>query len=185
MEDAFEFIIYLVFIVLSLVGGLYKNYAKKKAEQRQRQQTQSQEDTHEEYPEAYSDPFEEPDTHQKRNPFEEFIRQQLEVVEPETMVEEAPKPPPEVKETLMPDLSASQQASTKEGNAVFESTNQELISDELLKPDFSITEHLEQNSDEIKDVIGMDEIKDENQLLEAFDLKEAIIYSELIRRPEY
>lgn len=185
MEDAFEFIIYLIFIVLSLVGGLYKNYTKKKAEERQRQQTPSQVDQQEEYTDVYNDPFEEYDTEPKRNPFEEFIRQQLEGAETETVLEE-PTPQPYVEtETQKPEFSKTQVASAKEGNAVFESTNKELISDELLKHDFSISEHLEKYNDEISDVIGANEIKDENQLLDEFDLKKAVIYSEIIRRPDH
>lgn len=180
MEDAFEILIYVVFIVISLIGGLYKNYAKKKEEQRKRQAPTVQYDESDEY-NTVPGPLDEPQTAPKRNPFEEFIRQQLEMNEPEPRV---------VKEFEVEDSTdlvnkAKIEASKKEGNAVFQSTAQEIISDNMNDPDFSITDYFATEISPISNSIKDGEISDVDDLMSNFDLKKAVVYSEIVNRPKY
>lgn len=184
MEDSFEIIIYIIFIALSLLGGLYKNYAKKKAEQQQRQSPPpdiDEVDIHD----YHTEPPEEYQPTPKRNPFEEFIRQQLEAAEPEPQPVSVEIEEPEISESKSQKANILLDSSTKEGAAVFKSTSEELVSDNMHEPDFSISDPFIDESSPITDMIADEEIAQVNKVRAEFDLKKAVIYSEILSRPKH
>ena len=172
MEDIFELLLYIVIAVISIAGGLYKNYAKKKAEG-QRQQGWPQTNSS---PSSFPEPFQE-NTPQYSNPFEEFIQEQLEGDVPESIeyYDET--------ETTEPNDNGTYE---NEGTAVFENTERTILSDDFRNENFSISEELQKQEEEAFYNISEDEIADAPlDLSNKSELRKAIIYSEILKRPEF
>ena len=176
MEDYIEILIYLLFIVASVVGGLYKNYAKKKEEKARQNRTQQpdlQNPPETPYGQTHQEPTRVPTT------LEEFLQQQfeqdIEIVEEQEEFANEPEALEEEEEVLDSPV-------VKEGSAVFSSTSKSILSDNMKDVDFSITEALEQQESPIYG----DEIKDENENINLdfneLELRKAIVYSEIINR---
>lgn len=173
MDDIFEVLIYILFIGASVIGGIYKNYAKKKAEEQKRQGMQ----------EAVSEQrIGEPNTKPENRTsmprsLEDFLRDQFEM-EMET-VEDS-----EIEENETHVKEPEKEASAKEGVAAFENTTTSLFSDNMQDEGFSITNAI--NNQE-ESGIFMEEIGDESSGIfnddEEFDAKKAIVYSEILKRP--
>jgi hypothetical protein len=184
MDDSFELIIYIIFIALSLVGGLYKNYAKKKAEQSKRQSPPPAfDDT--DIQDYNTEPQDEYKPSPRINPFEEFIRQQLEETKPEPKPIQKVVEEPKIPENKYQSASSKLDVILNEGNASFQNTAKELVSDNMFEPDFSISDPFAQESSPITDMIFQEEIGNRKNAIDDFDLKKAIIYSEIINRPNH
>jgi len=169
MDDFFEVLIYLLFIGASVIGGIYKNYAKKKAEERKRQQM-SEVVPHSDYKEqeVKSQPS-------MPKSIEDYLREQFEFeMETEEVSEANIEPEPDLKP----------EAPKKERVAAFEKTTDTLLSDNLQDKDFSISDEIdkhERNSDKL-----FAEIDDSHSPIfsdeEEFDAQKAVIYSEIMMR---
>jgi hypothetical protein len=174
--DGLQIFIYLLVIVASIVGGIVKNSAKKKEEaQRRARQAEAKRRVATEDNEPKPKPS---------NPFEEFLRRQLEEFE-EVPVEEE-----EIVEVVSePDVNTKEKYT--EGNAVFNSTSNALLSDNMKEEGFSISNSLEEleNEGEVYNFsyeeITEDEITDKKDEEEFFNARKALIYSEIFKRPEY
>lgn len=175
--DGLQVFIYLIVIVASIIGGIVKNSAKKKEEeQRRTRQAEAQQRVN----------TEEPVPPQKSsNPFEEFLRRQLEEFEDGSKeerdiveIEEEPVVPVVDEEYI-------------EGNAVFSTTEEALLSDNMKEKDFSISDSLKQANNEGEvynfnyNEIAEDEIADQIEKEVFFDARKALIYSEIFKRPKY
>jgi len=175
MEDITELLIYIAFIVLSMIGGLYKNYAKRKAEEKKMMR---REEDH-----VISDSHVPTQAEEKQvtNPFEEMIRKGMEDFFEEPVAEESIADESEIVGTEI----------SKEGEAVFNVTEEELLSDNMREEGFSITDELAEKEksdvDSIKDTeykYKEEELK-EMSIMDNFDPVDAIIYSEIMQRPNY
>lgn len=176
MEDIFELIIYGLVLLASAVGGIYKNYANKKANERKKQREANQPQS------APADPWaeDEPETAPPTS-FEEFIRRQL---EDEPVVTPEKKAPLTVQEQKAK-VTEKEHASQSEGIAAFESTSQTLISDDVYL-DKVIQSAEYSDPDEINDMAIYDtEASALPGFVDEFDAKQAVIYSEILKRPEY
>lgn len=173
MDDIFEVLIYLLFIGASVIGGIYKNYAKKKEEERKRQRIQeaaSQGNVADHDIEVKSAPS-------APRTIEDFLREQFELeMEPE-------KPQKEIVVESEPEIKS--EASEKEGVAAFENTTDTLLSDNLNDKDFSISNEIDKHEKQSK--ILLEEIDDSSSTIfsedEEFDARKAVIYSEIMKRP--
>ncbi len=180
MEDRLEVIIYVAFILLSALGSIYKNYSKKKNEQAAKEK-RNRVDYRNPPP---ASPMANPNPRKTVSPkpfptsIEEFLKQQFEPEEDE-LIEE-----PEIRDKIVSNEDKSK--TFIEGDAAFETTNEELLSDNMKEKNFSITEMLKKResvlleNDEISDENGSESLA-ENQIGE-IDLKQAVIYSEIINR---
>jgi hypothetical protein len=174
MEDLFEVLIYIFFIAASLIGGLYKNYAKKKQEEakvnRRRELSQQ---------EAYESPTyedEPPGNPTYTNPLEEFLKEQFDL----EFDNEQKDKFPELEEEKVVEAPERLQP---EGKAVFENPTQTLLSDNMKEEGFSITNAIEEMETEAMRIENNNPIYDGPFDEQPFDLKKAIIYSEIINRP--
>ena len=160
MEGKLEVIIYIIAMILGLGATAYRNYSKQKEMNRRKaippQADKSEfdsifdveEDTEEDY---YDETFRE--TEMKTVNLEEILVEQ-EVEEP---------------------LETQSKPDETEGNAVFKTTEETLLSDEVLDYDFRIPDLT------IKDEIGK-EIQDDENAFKTIDWEEAIIYSEILKK---
>jgi hypothetical protein len=180
MDDGLEIFVYLFFIIASIIGAVVKNSAKRKEEERRKAQrgaaARNNVPTYE-------------NTGEKKKAgsmLEEFIRQQLEEFE----VPENRKP----QEILVdePALDSKEEKYIKEeGNAVFDSTDAALLSDNMREENFSISDSISdlEKTGEVYNFnynkIAEDEISDVQKKEEFFDARKALIYSEIFKRPEY
>lgn len=173
MDDIFEVLIYVLFIGASVIGGIYKNYTKKKAEEQQRQAMQEVA-SEQSVDELNTKPEER--SSMPRN-LEDFLRDQFEMEMESVENTEIEEEKPIVN-------GPAQEASAKEGVAAFENTTAALFSDNLNDKNFSITEAI--NNQE-NSAISMEGIDDESSNIfnddEGFDVKKAIVYSEILKRP--
>ena len=195
MDDGFEILIYILFIVVSILGGLYKNYAKRKEEEARRlkrqqadgEYTESQSSNRErEFQSEFEERSQQEPQRPVTNPFEEFLRQQMEIIE-----EPVPEPPEEVVLSESQENKLNLDSVGIEGAAVFESTANELLSDNMQEQDFSITNSIE-SIESLGEVYNYDynkitdnEISDIESVIEEFDGKKAIIYAEILKRPDF
>lgn len=178
--DGLQIFIYLLVIIASIIGGIVKNSAKKKEEQ-QRRERQA------EAKKRMATEVQEPEPKSSSNPFEEFLRRQLEEFEEEPFVDDVLVEEPS-------DTVVEPSANPKkhiEGNAAFDSTDQALLSDNMKEEGFSISNSIEEieNEGEVYnfsyDNISEDEITDVKDEEEFFNARKALIYSEIFKRPEY
>jgi hypothetical protein len=191
MDDKINILVYVLFIAISIIGGIIQNANKKKAEEARRQQQKS---GPQKSPSTAMPPISGP--RETTNPFEEFLRRQLEKMEePE---EEKPvfksqpvevkierKPLVEKTSTLSPidEFIPMDKNALIEGEAVFESTAREILSENIYQKDFTL-------SDEIKDQEAFDyNLISKGDLIEVeeidFDISKAIVYTEILKRPAY
>lgn len=180
-EDLLDILPYAILILISIIGGVVKNLEKKKSEQQKRYEADSRDYTFEdEKPQPEKRPL---------SPLEEFLRRQIE------QVDSAPENGTQYIDTddedIIPDETDRKQEiyeksdtnGAVEGTAVFESTSDSMLSDNMNEPDFSI-------SDEVRDmeVFNYDkeeEIPEDESILEDFDPLKAVLYSEIISRPKF
>lgn len=177
MDDGIELFIYLAFLLLSLVGGIYKNINKKKEKERQRQQNSIP--NSKTYP-ATPPPIPKP-IKQNTNPFEDFLKEKSDIEEEHPVVS--------FKDFITENKKSFKTKSEKErivrseGLSAFESTTEALLSDNMYEDDFSIT-------DEVNSILEFDYNKSEissatNDTLFDFDAKKAVIYAEILKRPNF
>lgn len=178
MDDIFEVLIYVLLIGASVVGGIYKNYAKKKEEE-ERRQKQLQNSTRSNSEEQTFEP-------RQNSPMptalEDFLKQQFETESEPLPIED------EIESELINENTEHLDTVHKEeGIAAFKKTRETLLSDNLHDSGFSISKEIEKQknsaniSEEEKNAYSISEvgIKDEN----SFDLQQAVIYSEILKRP--
>jgi ATPase subunit of ABC transporter with duplicated ATPase domains len=172
MEDILEIIIYLAIFLASIVGGLYKNYSKKKEDERrrQRQANQPQPQIAEEEDAMFEEPRE-----TIPSSLEEFLQRQFEMdmSEPEKVEAE---PEADYEEAIVSETQA------KEGVAAFEATEQALLSDNMKEEGFSITKKLNERELASEGIGNAISDFDYNQEIDDFELRKAVIYSEIINR---
>jgi hypothetical protein len=197
MDDAIQILIYVLFIVVSIVGGIIKNNNKKKEEEAQRQKRRTISNS--DIPPTAMPPMSGPEN--TVNPFEEFLRRQLEQYEEpeeepidvipgyETPIDVIPAHETPI-DIILPEgkpieFTPGKSEFYKEGVSVFDTTSKEFSYDSILAEDFS-------SHSEIKDMEAFeyDEIKygDLSELQEEvadFDASKAVIYSEILKRPVY
>ncbi len=158
-ENGFlEIVIYIIIMVVGLAAGAFRNYNKRK-EQQQLPQEMMPDDQNTDIDPVFD--YDEPVI--ERPVIEELFGQEDEVVQqqPEEVTEE--------------DQAFKIDAGT-EGQAVFESTSDQIISDDYLEienVDYEEISDYDYNSID-------DKLKDPD----AFDLKKAVIYAEILN-PKY
>ncbi|MBN1599890.1 MAG: hypothetical protein JW894_16460 [Bacteroidales bacterium] len=158
-NDFLDILIYAVFIIAGLAANAYRNYAKKKEEERRRQE----QPTEEELPDAFPDleyEYEEP---------KEIIPD-----EPEYYEEEVTEQPVQEYEQ---EIREEENIEVEEGNAVFESTSNQLLSDNIESVGDSIFDEIGQMENQIYSLVQEEP--------EAFNLRDAVIYSEILKRKYY
>jgi hypothetical protein len=174
MDDFGEVLIYILFILVSIIVGIYKSSAKKKEEQ-QRQMNKpvaqsAQNQNTEQVPERSKFP----------TSIEEFIRQQLEM-------EQLTEP---IEDELEFDMDESQEGTVdkiekEEGIPVFNNTSETLLSDNMKDDGFTITSALEDQDIASSEISSFDHdpaFTDGNEE-ESFDLQAAVIHSIILDRP--
>jgi hypothetical protein len=171
----FDIIIYIVIMVVGLLANAYRNYAKRK-EQQNRQPGEVIPD----FPEVEFEPvfeYEEPvyEIPQQREP----VEKSEERLETEQEISSSFDTEPVMEEVISPAEVNSPDLPETEGQAVFQSTAQQLLSDEYNEMGVSITEGESTGLEISKGEIGSEE---EVVLQEVFDLEKAIIYSEVLRQ---
>lgn len=168
MDDFIEILVYIVFILLTIVGSVYRNQQKKKEFERKKNNIPGTAGTgsvemEERIPGNNFPPiFDfEPELIEEKVPQEILV---------ETEVERSPV------EATVPESIESE----IEGASAFKSTESELLSDDLQEEgeDFDLTKHLEE------------EFKFEESAIEEesdfdFDPVKAVIYSEILNRRDY
>ncbi len=185
MEDILQLLLYLVIVLAGIAGPLIKNNRARKEQEAQKARKQQQLDEGDiVIPETENVP---PGPTSSSNPFEEFLRQQLEEFqEPkEELISEETVTEPEQRQVLVDSV-------VSEGTSAFKSTADSLLSDNMEENGFSISESVSNigdsenkiynyNFSEIKD----GEISDKKIDKESFNLKKALIYSEILKRPNF
>jgi hypothetical protein len=172
-----DIIIYIVVMVVGLLANAYRNFTKRK-EQQNRQPGEVIPD----FPEVEFEPvfeYEEPVYRepQRREPEPapqtrlEAEQELISSYDTEPLLEEVVSP----EEVTAPDLPET------EGQAVFQSTAAQLLSDEYSELGINIAEGESTGYEISKGEIGNEE---EAVLVEAFDLEQAIISAEIIK-PKY
>lgn len=162
-NDFLDILIYLVFIIGGLAANAYRNYVKRKEEQNRQTETPDEEA---EFPDLFPETI-----FGEREPKPIMTEEEMEEENEYDVQEEFIVPEePEAEITV----ESSGDRSVIEGNAVFESTNSQLLSDDMHNLGQSI-------SDEIA-MMGssLEETPEEEK--EEFDLKRAVIYSEILNR---
>lgn len=178
MDNGLEIFVYLIVIVVSIIGAVVKNSAKRKEEEQRKAQRAAASRNTTTY---------EGTTTEKKKPasmLEEFIRQQLgDFEEPEF------RRPQEV-EVDKPVVNNKEERYVEEGNAVFDTTEAALLSDDMQEDDFSISDSINE-SEQLGEIynfnynkIAENEISDVQKKEEFFDARKALIYSEIFKRPE-
>lgn len=153
-----EIVIYVVVMVVGLAASAYRNYVKRK-----QQQQQPADQGMPGFPETEFDTIIDSDEEIE----EEIVEEPLETVEFPVQEEYE-----EVEEFILPEQLINEKKSQKEGEAVFESTDDELVSDDYF-------EDKHKNLSEVIEEISDKETEKEEKS-EPFDLKKAIIYSEIM-----
>lgn len=193
MDDIVQVIFYIVIVLAGIAGPLIKNSKARKEQEAQRARRQQQMRHQEEQTSIEQEVVENQPSRPipKTNPFEEFLRQQLEEFgEPEEhyATEEELVQKSEIEEEVPVDTVVS------EGTAAFESTTDSMLSDNMSEEGFSISESVANvvDSSSDNDIYNYDysdlkesEISDKNTEVESFDAKKALIYSEIFKRPKF
>lgn len=200
MDDGIEILIYIFFILISVIGGIVKNVSKKKEEERKRNRRAEtvQRETDSSLP-----PVGGPQT--TVNPFEEFLRRQLEQFE-EPVEEEVLDSVPTVKSQPIDSIptSKSQPIDTVpsyinppveytplkselivEGVSAFESAENKSYTDNYFEKDFSLKSEIKDLEKFEYDAIAKGELTDIHEEMAEFEALKAVIYSEIIKRPVY
>lgn len=174
MGDRLEIFIYIAFVVLSLAGGLYKNYAKKKENERERQRKL---DANQYKPSEIPVP----PPRRSSNPFENFLREQFDLMEePKTSTVANEMSPPIINENPKTEQA---QSIISEGVPAFENTAQGLMSDNMPEEDFSLPEELKDMEEFNYNLSDEERSSMEESFI--FDAKYAVIYSEILRKPAF
>jgi len=153
-----EIVIYIIIMVVGLAAGAFRNYNKRKEQQRLSQEMMPDDQNTDVDPVFdYDEPVIE------RPVIEELFGQEDEVIQqqPEEVTEKDP---------------AFKIDAGTEGQAVFESTSDQIISDDY--PEIGITDY-----EEISDY-DYNSIDDKLKDPDAFNLKKAVIYAEILN-PKY
>jgi hypothetical protein len=174
-----DVIIYIIIIVLSIAASAYRNYTKRKE-----MEQKGQGELFPTFPESDLEPMLEEETYQTDPEYDQ-----------NSYPQNAPEPiiTPESKETLLPEPivntlvteSINEQPTNEigalEGLSVFEGDSLSTLSEDLTLQQNPMNDD-SMSSGAIKDEIGTDIGKEE--VIEAFDAKKAVIYSEIIN-PKY
>lgn len=160
-----EIVIYVILMVAGLAASAYRNFMKKKEEQ----QKVPQEDMPD-FPESVFDAgYESEESPEEETYIESSVA--VDYQEPEEMEKEP--------ELLISEQKSVNEKISSESQTVFESTKDEIIADNFLESQrMEDINSLEYNYN--KDSEAIEEIDD----IEGFDLRKAIIYSEIMK-PKY
>lgn len=199
MEDGIEILIYIFFIVVSIVGGLIKNVSKKKEEERQRARRA---EAAQRAPSASMPPVSGPK--ETINPFEEFLRRQLEQYEePEeeildtipTVRSQPVDVIPERESTpidTVPTFNSSSIEMTpismelaNEGISAFEPIPHDFNAEKYFEKDFSLSSEIKDLEKFEYDAIAGDDLTLMQEEIAGFEVSKAVIYSEILKRPVY
>jgi len=154
-----EIIIYIVIMVVGLAASAFRNYSKRKEQQRLPQAMTSDDQN------TDVDPVFDYDEPVLERPFMEELVEE----EEDEVIQLQPEEATEENLTLKTDAGT-------EGQAVFESTKDQIISDQYLEIENT-------DSEEISD-FDYDSIENKLKDPDAFDLKKAVIYAEILN-PKY
>lgn len=167
MEDKLEYILYLILGLGALAANIYKNYDKRKREQKRKEMANN-----DEFPDI-EPPQPRPQSHPVFPDLETLLGIPKE--EPEAEVEFNEEQIEEPEKVVVPSQVV------KEGEAVFHKTEEELVTDNLLaEKDFSISEFVQRKEKE-----SLLETEDDEKSPFEFEPLQAVIYSEILKRPEY
>ena len=167
MENRIEIILYLILGLGALLGNAYRSYNKKKQQEQRKQMAERNAD------QKYNPPPSRP----KTSPMFPDLETLLGIPKEEPVEEVIPE---EMQFEVMSEPSAHSKA-VEEGEAVFQSTEEELVTDDLLaEDDFSITEFLQQKENE-----NHFNYPEEEENSFEFEPLKAVLYSEILKRPEY
>ena len=184
MEDLTGLIIYIILAIIGVLAGIYRNKNKQKSVLPRPVESSSVEAEAAESFESEYDPF--------AGIFEEKIEEEDLAAENDIREEEFIAEQDINKEELIIGQEAKEQDTYnkgyEEGEAVFEETKEVLISDvesEITAGEISDTELIKDISltEEGKPIIA--EYDETSKKKEKFDLRKAVIYSEILRRREY
>ena len=167
MEDKIEIILYLILGLGALLGNIYRSYSKKKQEEERKEMARRN----------ASRDFNPQPSRPKASPVFPDLETLLGIPKQE------PKTETDYTETRFefPEEETGRFQAKDEGEAVFNSTKEELITDNLLSEgDFSITEFVQQN--EVESQFSFAEEREEDF---KFDPLQAVLYSEILKRPNY
>lgn len=184
MEDITGLIIYIILAIIGVLASVYRNKNKKKPVIPRPLESETVEAEPAETPESTFDPF--------AGLFEEKVEEEdlvaeMDIKEEEIIIEENIN-----KEETIAGRDIKEENSLKneysEGEAVFKETNEVLISDNdsgITSGEISDTEFVESIFETEKDESIISELDEYSERKEKFDLRKAVIYSEILKRREY
>ncbi|MBN2487115.1 MAG: hypothetical protein JXB34_14165 [Bacteroidales bacterium] len=188
MEDGLEILIYLAFLIISIIGGVIKNHNKKKEDERRRarQAENTRRETVAPMP-PVGGPVE------TTNPFEEFLRRQLEQYEepeeyfPGNIPEEqtAEFEPAPTMQYKAEEPTTMDKAFEFEGAAAFESTSNAMIVDHINVADVHDNGEIKDLEAFQYDAIEDDDITAMQEEIANFEASKAVVYSEILKHPVY
>ena len=178
-DDGFlEVIIYIVIMVIMLAASVYRNYDKRRKEE----QRKAQGDLYSEFPEVETEPSfeeeifsEEPEYYE--NPFNKSSADAPEI----TGTHQPVVPEPEV-QTISSESLLDRPVSEVESGKLLDSIENANVD---LEQEAAFEESVNLSNDILDGDLAKSEIRDapsEEELVEEFDVKKAIIYSEIINR---
>ena len=163
MDNKIEIILYLILGVGALIANVYRNYNKRKMDERKKAKM----------PSRTGNP-----TPQRQNPIFPDLETLLGIPKEEPKVD----PWSEIDITEPEPVQNVQNVQNKiveEGEAVFEETEEELVSDNMFaEDDFRISDFVHDTNNE---EFAYEEKKSDFE----FDPIKAVIYSEIMKRPDY
>jgi hypothetical protein len=184
MEDITGLIIYLILAIIGVLAGIYRNKNRKRSVIPPPAETPSAETGPEESYKSEYDPF--------AGIFEEKFEEEYSKAENNIREEEFVDEQPAKEEELIIDQEVKEEDIYKEkyeeGAAVFDETKQVIISDDYSEitdssiSDQELTKDLTV-TDQEKTIIGEGDESSEKK--SGFDLRKAVIYSEILKRREY
>ena len=184
MEDITGLIIYIILAIIGVLAGVYRNKYKKKTAIPPPLESATVEAEQAETPESTFDPF--------TGLFEEKVEDEDLVAEMEIKEEELIAEENINKEETTAEREIEKKDSYKqeysEGEAVFNKTNEVLISDGdsgITSDEISDTELIDSISDTERDEYIISDHEEYSEREEKFDLRKAVIYSEILKRREY
>lgn len=167
MDDFLEILIYFLFILASILGSVYRSQQKKKEMERRKQMMPSSSD---------EEPVQmDKDKKMPQDVFPPIFDYEPEIVEEEELSHDV-YVEPETEEQPV-EVSIESQV---EGTAAFQSTDSELLSDDMQEEgeEFDLTKHL------LKEY-NFEKTENEDESQWDFDPVKAVIYSEILNRKEY
>jgi len=161
-NGSLEIVIYVILMVAGLAASAYRNYMKKKGQQ-QKMPGEAMPD----FPESAFDTVYDSEESSEEEAYNDSSIA-VEFIEPEE-----PEKEPEL---LLSEQKLVKEKIASEGEAVFESTKNEMLAED----------YLESQRKDLSDSFEYDYNKesDESEDSEGFDLKKAVIYSEIMK-PKY